>query len=61
MRADLPNLKHHLIETFRSLSWLELMKLDKKNDANGKSGKKLTEKLARNWPARTTGLTFCMI
>jgi len=48
MRGDLPNLNHHPVETFRSLSWPELMKLDKKNESNGKSGKKLTEKMAKN-------------
>ena len=48
MRADFPNLNHHPDDTFRTLSWTELMRLDSKLEANGKSSKKLTEKLAKN-------------
>jgi hypothetical protein len=48
MRADLPNLSHHPDETFRTLSWTELMRLDSKLESNSKSSKKLTERLAKN-------------
>ena len=48
MREDLPNLSHHSEDTFRSMSWTELIRLDNKLDSNGKSGKKLTEKMAKN-------------
>ena len=48
MRTDFPNLNHHPDETFRTLSWTELIRLDNKLEANGKSSKKLTEKLAKN-------------
>ena len=48
MRTDFPNLNHHPDETFRTLSWTELIRLDNKLKANGKSSKKLTEKLAKN-------------
>jgi len=48
MRSDFPNLNHHHDDTFRTLSWTELIRLDNKLEANGKSSKKLTEKLAKN-------------
>jgi hypothetical protein len=48
MRADFPNLNHHTDETFRTLSWTELIRLDNKLESNSKSTKKLTEKLAKN-------------
>jgi len=48
MRIDFPNLNHHTDDTFRTLSWTELIRLDNKLEANGKSSKKLTEKLAKN-------------
>ena len=48
MRIDFPNLNHHPDETFRTLSWTELIRLDSKLESSGKSAKKLTEKLAKN-------------
>ena len=48
LRSDLPNLSHHPDDTFRSLSLTELIRLDNKLESGGKSGKKLTEKLANN-------------
>ena len=48
LRSDLPNLSHHPDDTFRSLSLTELIRLDNKLESGGKSGKKLSEKLAKN-------------
>jgi hypothetical protein len=48
MRSDFPNLSHHSDETFRTLSWTELIRLDSKLENSAKSSKKLTEKLAKN-------------
>jgi hypothetical protein len=48
MRVDFPNLSHHSDETFKTLSWTELIRLDRKLENSAKSSKKLTEKLAKN-------------
>jgi hypothetical protein len=48
MRQDLTNLTHHPDETFRTLSWTELFRLDAKLEKSAKSGRKLTEKMAKN-------------
>jgi hypothetical protein len=48
MRVDFPNLSHHPDETFRTLSWTELIRLDSKLENSAKSSKKLTERLAKN-------------
>jgi hypothetical protein len=48
IRQDLTNLAHHPDETFRTMSYSELIRLDSRLESSGKSGKKLTEKMARN-------------
>jgi hypothetical protein len=48
MRQDFPNLAHHQVETFKTLSWSEIIRLDSRLENSAKLTKKLTEKLAKN-------------
>ncbi len=47
LRADLPNLSHHSDDVFRSNNLHELISLNNKLGGS-KTGKKLTERLAKN-------------
>ena len=49
LRQNFPNLKQNPDEIFRTLSVTELIRLDTKLSKDGKSNKKLTEKLQKNF------------